>query len=52
MLSLPVSPVIFSSNLNESVVSLFALKSTVLPLATFTAASSLQYCHKIPNVSE
>ena len=44
----PVLSVIFYFILNESIVALFALKSTILPLAAFIADSSLQYCHKIP----
>ena len=43
-----VSPVIFPLLLNESVVALAALKSTILSLAGFKAGTS----HKIPDVFE
>ena len=49
---LPVLLVISSLILNELVVALTALKSTMLPLATFIAGSSLQYCHKVPDAFE
>ena len=49
---LPVSTVSFALILNESIVALVALKSAILPLARFTAGSSLQYCHRIPDAFE
>ena len=48
---LPVWPVIFSLLLNESVIESAALKLTIVPLAS-EAGSSLQNCHKIPDVCE
>ena len=52
MPSLPVSPAIFSLILNELVVALPALKSTILPSAAFITGSSLQYCYKVFDVFE
>ena len=49
---LPDSLFIFSLILNKLLVTLAALNSTILPLATFIAGISLQYCHKIPDVFE
>ena len=48
--SLLVWPVIFVLKLNESVASA-PLNSIILPLL-FTAGTSLQYCHKFPDVFE
>ena len=42
------STVIFSLILNKLVAALITLKSTILPLTTFTAGSSLQYWQIIP----
>ena len=49
-LLLSVWPVIFVLKLNESV-ALAPLKSAILPLLS-TAGISLQYCHRLPDVSE
>ena len=49
---LAVLSIIFSIILHKLVVALAALKSAILPLATFTASWTLQYCHKIPDIFE
>ena len=46
---LPISSVIFSLILDQLVVILAAVKSTILPLAII-AGLSLQYCHKLTNI--
>ena len=46
--SLSVLPIIFNLKLNESV-SLAPSKITISP-SLFTAGTSLQYCHKLPDV--
>ena len=48
---LPVSADIFGLRLNELVIALATLKSTISPLASFIASSSLQHCHKIADFS-
>ena len=48
--SSPVWPVIFTLKLNESV-RLFSTKLAIA-LLLYTASTSLQYCHKLPNVFE
>ena len=50
LLLLAVWPVIFVLTVNESV-ALAPLKSTIAPLL-FTARTSLQYCHRFPDVFE
>ena len=48
---MPLLPVVISFDLNESIVALSAVKSTILSLAS-QADLSLQYCHKIPDIFE
>ena len=48
---LSVGPVNFTLRLNEAVVALASLKSIISP-SSFTAGTSLQYWHKIPDVFE